>query len=104
MSPKIPFSGWNCRPNIFLDKSYYISISDKKCGHSYYHKGMFNHHNPLDNENDYNYYTRCVNRFKKLLNTEESKLFIMIYVNMDDIPENLKQDIINFNNEFSSIG
>jgi len=86
---------------IFLDKSYYISISDKQCGHTYYHKQMFNHHNPLDNENDYNYYIRCVDRFKKLLQYEEHKLFVMIFVNLDNVEENLTKNIINFNNKFS---
>jgi hypothetical protein len=86
---------------IFLDKSYYISISDKQCGHLYYHKQMFNHHNPLNNENDYNYYIRCVNRFKQLIQYEEHKLFIMIFPNMNNLEEKLKNNIIDFNNKFS---
>jgi hypothetical protein len=86
--------------NIFLDSSYYINMSDNKCGHSYYHPQMFYHNNPL-NENDYIYYFRCVDRFKKLLQYEEHKLFIMIFTNMDNIEENSKNDIINFNNKFS---
>ena len=87
--------------NVFLDKSYYVSISQKKCGHSYYHKQMFYHHNPLNNEDHYNYYVRCVNRFKQLLQYEEHKLFIMIFINMDKVEEKQKNDIINFNNQFS---
>ena len=86
---------------IFLDKSYYFTISDKICGHSYYHKQMFKHHNPLINEADYNYYVRCVNRFKNLLQYKEKKLFVMIFINMENLEEHLKNDIINFNNEFS---
>uniref|UniRef100_A0A6C0AP82 Papain-like cysteine peptidase n=1 Tax=viral metagenome TaxID=1070528 RepID=A0A6C0AP82_9ZZZZ len=88
--------------NTFLDKSYYINISDKQCGHSYYNKLMFNHHNPLTNEDDYNYYVRCVNRFKELLRREEYKLFIMIIVNNDNFDENIKKCIINFNNKFNN--
>jgi hypothetical protein len=88
--------------NIFLDKTYYFTISNKKCGHSYYHKQMFNHHNPLDYENDYNYYIRCVNRFKQLLKCEEKKLFVMIFVNMENFEEYIKDKIINFNNKFSN--
>jgi hypothetical protein len=87
--------------NIFLDKSYYISKSDKQCGHSYYDKIMFNHHNPLDNRDDYNYYIRCVNRFRQLLQYEEHKLFIMIFFNMDNVEEEDKNNIIHFNNNFS---
>ncbi len=67
---------------IFLDKSYYININDTKCGHSYYHERMFNHHNPL-NKKDYTYFVRCVDRFKKILKKNESKLFILMYVNMN---------------------
>lgn len=52
---------------IFLDKTYYVNISHSQCGHSYYHVQMFNHRNPLQNKNDYNYYVRCIGRFKDLL-------------------------------------
>ena len=86
--------------NMFLDTSYYINISENKCGHSYYDPQMFYHHNPLNNENDYIYYFRCVDRFKKLLKYQEHKLFIMIFTNMDNIEEKSKNDIINFNNKF----
>lgn len=78
---------------IFLDKSYYREINDMKCGHSYYHERMFNHHNPL-NHKDYNYFVRCVDRFNKLLQTIESKLFILMYVNMNN---NEIQQSIEFN-------
>jgi hypothetical protein len=33
--------------NIFLDKSYYINISQSMCGHSKYGNNMFMHYNPL---------------------------------------------------------
>ena len=88
--------------SIFLDKSYYISISNNICGHSYYNEQMFRHHNPLINENEYNYYVRCVNRFKKLLLYKEPKLFIMVFVNMNDVTDFLKNEIINFNNKFKT--
>ena len=90
--------------NIFLDKSYYQDIHDKcnnnQCGHKYYNVNMFNHHDPR-NEKDYNYYVRCVDRFKNLLQKQEHKLFIMIFVNMNNIDENIKNNIIDFNNKFS---
>ena len=87
----------------FLDKSYYINISKTQCGHSYYGKKMFNHHNPLQNENDYNYYSRCVVRFQDLLQRQEHKLFTMIFVNgeysshLDIFPK----EIIDFNTKLS---
>jgi hypothetical protein len=62
---------------------------------------MFNHRNPLINIDNYNYYIRCVDRFKKLLKKQEHKLFIMIFVNMNNIDENIKNNIIDFNNKFS---
>ena len=88
---------------IFLDKSYYISISDSYCGHSHYCPHMWRHHNPLNNENHYNYYVRCVNRFKLLLQSQEHKLFTMIFVNKEQgsHSDNFKQTIIEFNNKLS---
>lgn len=84
---------------IFLDKTYYTHISDTKCGHSYYHKHLFNHRNPL-NDTDYNYYIRCVDRFKKMLQYEEHKLFIMILIDRE-FNDHLQQELIKFNNTFS---
>ena len=86
---------------IFLDKSYYINISQSICGHSKYNACMFNHHNPLINIDHYNYYVRCVDRFKDLLQKQEHKLFTMIFVNIDNINDNIKNNIIDFNNKFS---
>jgi hypothetical protein len=83
---------------IFLDKSYYIKINHMKCGHSYYHEKMFNHHNPLDK--DYNYFVRCVERFRSLLKSKKHKLFIMMYVNMNESKEEINKTI-EFNNSFS---
>jgi hypothetical protein len=85
----------------FLDKSYYINISKSQCGHSKYNDKMWWHHNPLDNSDHYNYYVRCVDRFKKFLRKQEHKLFIMIFVNMDNIENNNITNIIDFNNKFS---
>jgi 3-methyladenine DNA glycosylase AlkC len=88
---------------IFLDRSYYIIINDIKCGHSYYHEKMFNHHNPLNK--DYNYFIRCVKRFRILLKSKQRKLFIMMYVNMKKSISDTNIDVIKqtieFNNKFS---
>ena len=86
--------------NIFLDKTYYIKLKEKMCGHSYYHPKMFNHHNPL-NTNDYDYYKRCVERFTQLLQYKENKLFIMMFVNTKNFEETLKKKVIEFNDKFS---
>lgn len=83
--------------NIFLDKSYYMDISPHKCGHYYYNHCMFNHHNPLYNKHHYNYFVRCVNRFKELLYFKGHKLFIMSFPNIDNFQPNLINEIIHFN-------
>jgi hypothetical protein len=63
---------------------------------------MFNHHNPLINTDHYNYYVRCVDRFKNLLQKKEHKLFIMIFINNgNNINEDFENKIIDFNNKFS---
>jgi hypothetical protein len=90
--------------NIFLDKSYYQDIHTKwnnnQCGHKYYNVNMFNHFDPR-NEKDYNYYVRCVDRFKNLLQKQEHKLFTMIFINIDNVEKNIINNIIDFNNKFS---
>uniref|UniRef100_A0A6C0FAU7 Uncharacterized protein n=1 Tax=viral metagenome TaxID=1070528 RepID=A0A6C0FAU7_9ZZZZ len=104
------FSNWNtiihCIEDnfkTFLDKSYYIDISQMMCGHSKYNERMFAHHNPLINADHYNYYVRCVNRFKELLQKQEHKLFTMIFVNEEHNSHdvNFKKNIIDFNCKFS---
>jgi hypothetical protein len=91
--------------NIFLDKSYYNTIDINKCKHSYYDKdeigmNIFNHFNPLDNPDHYNYYVRCVDRFKNLLKNQEHKLFTMLFTNIDNIKDNIINTVIEFNNKF----
>lgn len=92
---------------IFLDKSYYVDTPDNKCSHTYYQitinssNPIFNHHNPM-NENDYNYFVRCVDRFKLLIKNEEFKIFCISFINMDELDENIKKNIIDFNNKFSN--
>lgn len=89
---------------MFLDKSYYIDVTPKSAGHSYYNKYLFAHRNPLNNQDDYDYYIRCVNRFKNLIKSKESKLFIMMFPNMTAekiINENVRTNIINFNTKLS---
>ena len=83
----------------FLDKSCYINKGHKQCGHTKYHPKMFNHRNPLRHLRDYEYYERCVDRFRALLQVTEPKLFIMMMHNLtpDVITEELKTRVIEFN-------
>ena len=85
--------------NSFLDRNLYISINEKQGGHSLYNPRMFNHHNPKDNNDNYNYFKRCVDRFRKLLICNENKLFIVIFPNNKESNfDNVKKQIIELNN------
>ena len=86
---------------IFLDKSYYINISYSQRGHKFYDNNMFFHHDPLGNAEHYEYFVRCVDRFKNLLNQTEHKLFTMLFINMEKKDDKFKENIIDFNNKFS---
>jgi hypothetical protein len=65
---------------------------------------MFYHHNPLINIDHYNYYVRCVDRFKNLLQNQKCKLFIMTFVNGEHNSHSntFLNNIIDFNNNFSN--
>ena len=85
--------------SVFLDKSHYVTLPNGKCGHNFYHGKMFNHHNPLTNADDYDYFIRCIDRFYKVLASPEKKLFIMMFGNMENIDDKKKNSIIEFNNK-----
>jgi hypothetical protein len=87
--------------NVYLDTSYYIHISNNQCGHSKYGPHMWWHHNPLSNENDYAYFARCVDRFKKLLKLKDHKMFMITFVNGEygSYEDNFNEKIIEFNRE-----
>lgn len=83
----------------FLDSSFYINnkhqFNPRQCGHSIYHEDFFFHKNPR-NIDDYNYYTRCVKRFKNLLSNKEEKLFMsMIVPDATRHPKHSYEDLIN---------
>jgi len=88
----------------FLDKTQYIdyttnsTLKQTQCEHRFYgkmlgnqeHNIIFNHHNPLSNESDYFYIERCVNRFRDLVKSNESKGFVLFDTN-DDFENNTKK-------------
>jgi hypothetical protein len=43
---------------------------------------MFQHKNPIRFEHQYQYYIRCVNRFREYLKNPERKVFVMFRFNM----------------------
>ncbi len=90
----------------FLDKQYYsLPIESNIQRHEYYYNNdcyMFNHRNPLK-DNDYEYYKRCVERFRKLIKNENNKLFVFFFNNHD--PENLNElkiQLENFTDEIKN--
>lgn len=92
--------------NKFLDKKLYIEKDIKKCSHIIYDVSktnyMFNHHNPLNNDKDYEYYVRCVNRFNDMIKSDKSKLFITMFVDIVDLNFNNINLITNFNEKLNN--
>lgn len=88
----------------FLDKTCYTELNrPDRCGHNVYCDNMFVHHNPLDNMGDYDYFDRCVNRFKDLLNRKEKKLFMVSIINGEHnvgnkLTDDIKNQFIELNN------
>lgn len=67
-------------------------------------KVIFNHHNPLVNEEHYSYFERCVNRFRELLNSSEDKTFVMFQRNIPDVSTSVFNSLMlsKFLNEYTS--
>jgi hypothetical protein len=86
----------------FLNKSYYTSNTETHGGHSLYGELMFAHHNPSKNEKDYEYFVRCVSRFKSLLTYSQPKLFSIFYVNLSSINADVRNQVIEFNNKLKN--
>lgn len=96
----------------FLNKELYVSVNSSQCRHTLYDHVKyghmlytFNHHNPKDNNDHYNYFTRCVERFRKLLSNESNKLFILTFSNLhNDLKyiEDLKKKVIQINDCIST--
>ena len=82
----------------FLDKNNYyksnnkVSLIEKNIK---YLEPMFAHRDPVDNDSDFQYIVRCVNRFNNLDNDNRFKLFFhSIYNNYYNINELLECDNI----------
>lgn len=77
----------------FMNKDNFIDVQDvvpnqngRQAGHKLYHPNFFNHKNPREDK-DYQYYERCIDRFRTFLKSKEPKLFMVAYKN-SDIPLN----------------
>lgn len=89
----------------FLDRNNYyksnnkISLVEKNVK---YLESMFHHRNPVDNESDFQYIIRCVNRFNNLQNNNKFKLFFhTVYNNSYNKDELLECDNI-LNKKFNN--
>ncbi len=67
----------------FLQRELLVGTGAAQCGHVVYGERMFNHHNPRDNDEHYAYFARCVHRFRALLRSDASKLFVVVFPNLD---------------------
>ena len=81
----------------FLDRSLHIPSKHKKkkniSGHKIYGGCIFNHHYILEDE-QYEYFVRCVNRFRELTKINDNKLFIISFINKKkDITKELQKQL-----------
>lgn len=98
-SPNTIINCLNDNFNSFLNKSNYYEHNNN-IHHLEYSSLVFNHYNPLNNENDYNYYKRCIDRFNNLLKQKEHKLFIILFINQQErISKEKENEISNLNDE-----
>jgi hypothetical protein len=94
----------------FLNPKYYTDIYDvglshggRQAGHTLYHKNFFNHKNPRD-KRDYDYYVRCVDRFREFMKIKDKKLFICSYKNLKSkMGESIMSDVFELNNSLSDM-
>jgi len=66
----------------FLDKNLIVeNQGGLSAGHKTYHTNMFNHRNPLRNQEDFDYYQRCCNRFLTDIKSTAPKIYLMTLIN-----------------------
>lgn len=77
----------------FLDRGLHIPNTTHRSGHKIYGRHIFHHHHILEDK-QYEYFVRCVNRFRNLTKRNNNKLFVISYVNRGhDITNNLKKQL-----------
>jgi hypothetical protein len=95
----------------FLNREQYCKIDNhwddhECCQHDFYAPLLqdnpkpekhiiFRHRDPMMDDDAYNYYKRCVERFRDLLSSDEQKTFLIIYPNKDsDITASIKDALL----------
>ncbi len=93
----------------FLNPKYYTDIAlnepynERQAGHTLYHENFFNHKDPRQ-KIDYDYYVRCVDRFREFIKIGDKKLFICSYKNLEDkMGDSLMSDIFELNKVLSEM-
>jgi hypothetical protein len=99
-SPKVIVNILEDNFKKFLDKNYYMikDVHSKHNKHLIYLPDlmMFNHRNPLNDE-DHLYYKRCIDRFYNVLERKEKKLFLLTSLK-NEIENELKNIcLLNYN-------
>jgi hypothetical protein len=95
----------------FLQRDLLVGNGADQCSHLVYgermlhhHKRMFYHHNPRDNDEHYMYFTRCVRRFRALLSSDASKLFVVTFPNLESgAIAGLKTEVAQLNARLSTM-
>ena len=80
LSQKIVLDATNDRFESFIDKRNIILLGEKS-GNKLYHSSLFNHRNPVKNEEDYSYYKRVIERFLDIIDRGEPTVFVITVVN-----------------------
>lgn len=71
------FSGFVCNEHM-LANMYYQPSQNRDPINAYQLRLAMNHHNIVENTKDYEYYHRCVDRFRRELDSPTSKMFVHI--------------------------
>ena len=81
----------------FMDRNNYIYTSNNKITlkntNIKYLENMFVHKNPIINKEDFDYYLRCISRFKNLKSTDDYKLFVYTSYSNQYLNNNFKNNI-----------
>jgi hypothetical protein len=84
-SPEIILDCINDNFKKFMDKSLINpNRNNLSAGHRYYHRYLFNHRNPLNSEEDYDYYHKCCERFNNLIKTKYNTTYFITLINEPD--------------------